>query len=126
MVEFELFQAWETFKLKNKNSTYVIFKSSILFERGWGSKFNKIISVFAPKDERVSRCRLDSNMRGDYIWSLLNSEMSDLFKNSKSHYIIHNYDTGPDLIDQINLIDEKLVNYYLECLDKNRQKNKFY
>ena len=124
VVEFELFQAWESFKKKNKNAAYVIFKSSILFERNWHTRFKKVISVFAPKDERVLRCKYETEMRIEYIWELLSKEMSELDKNSKSHYIIHNYDEAPDIIEQINRIDEKIVNYYLENLNIKKNKEK--
>jgi len=124
VVEFELFQAWESFKKKNKNASYVIFKSSILFERNWHTRFKKVISVFAPKDERVLRCKYESGMRIDYIWELLGKEMSELDKNSKSHYIIHNYDEAPDIIEQINRVDEKIVNYYLDSIKSKKSQEK--
>jgi len=63
-------------------------------------------------------------MRIEYIWELLSKEMSELDKNSKSHYIIHNYDEAPDIIEQINRIDEKIVNYYLENLNIKKNKEK--
>ncbi len=124
VIEFELFQAWEAFKKKNKNSAYVIFKSSILFERNWNTRFKKVISVFTPKDERVLRCKYETGMRVDYIWELFSKEMSELDKNSKSHYIIHNYDEAPDIIEQVNRVDEKIINFYLENLNIKKSKEK--
>jgi dephospho-CoA kinase len=114
VVEFELFQSWETFKMKHKDKPYIIFESSILFERKWENKFNKIISVFAPKEERVYRAKMETDMRVDYIWSSLDKEIPDLEKNSNSHYIIHNYENGPDILKQINHIDTKLIDMYIE------------
>jgi dephospho-CoA kinase len=92
----------------------VIFESSILFERGWDSKFDKVISVFAPKEERVYRCKMDTDRRVDEIWTLFDKEMSELSKNNKSDYVIHNYDTGPDLLTQVNNIDLEITNYSFE------------
>lgn len=114
VVEFELLQAWDKFKEKHKDKPYVIFESSILFERKWDQKFDRVISVFAPKEERVYRAKMDSSMRIDYIWSSFDKEISELEKNSNSNYIIHNYDGGPDVLDQVNGIDTKITNIYLD------------
>ena len=114
VVEFEVFQAWERFKQKHKDKPYVIFESSILFERKWEKKFDKVISVFAPKEERVYRAKIDTAMRVDYLWSILDKEIQDLEKNSQSHYIIHNYENGPDVLNQINHIDTKFIDMYIE------------
>jgi len=114
VIEYDLFQAYERFKNKYYKSTYVIFESSILFERGWDSKFDKVISVFAPKEERVYRCKMDTDRRVDEIWTLFDKEMSELSKNNKSDYVIHNYDTGPDLLTQVNNIDLQITNYSFE------------
>ena len=118
VVEFELFQAWESFKLKHKDKPYVIFESSILFERKWNTKFDKVICIFASKEERVHRAKIDTAMRVDYLWSMMDKEIPELEKNSNSHYIIHNYGNGPDVLDQINLIDTKLINMYIEDVKK--------
>lgn len=118
VIEFEVFQAWESFKLKHKDKPYVIFESSILFERKWEKKFDKVISVFAPKEERVYRSKMETGMRVDYIWSLLDKEIQDLEKNSQSHYIIHNYESGPDILKQIDHIDTKLIDMYIEGIKR--------
>lgn len=109
IIEFDLFQAWERFKLKHNNSSYIIFESSIIFERGYESKFDAVISVFAPKEDRVYRCRMNSDMKVEYIWNLFSKEMSDLIKNNNSNYVVHNYDTGPDTLSQINSLDLKII-----------------
>lgn len=114
VVEFELLQAWDKFKEKHKDKPYVIFESSILFERKWDQKFDRVISVFAPKEERVYRAKMYSSMRIDYIWSSFDKEISELEKNSNSNYIIHNYDGGPDVLDQVNGIDTKITNIHLD------------
>ena len=109
VVEFELFQSWEKFKTKHKDKSYVIFESSILFERNWNKRFDKIISVFAPKEERVYRAKIDSNLGVDYLWSSFDKEITELEKNSNSHFIIHNYESGPDVLNQVNNTDKRIV-----------------
>ncbi len=124
VVEFELFQAWENFKQKHKDKPYVIFESSILFERKWNSKFDKVICIFAPKEERVYRAKIDSGMRVDYLWSNLDKEIPELEKNSNSNYIIHNYGNGPDVLNQINHIDTKLIDMYIEGIKEEKSVKK--
>jgi dephospho-CoA kinase len=121
VVEFELFQSWESFKNKHKDKAYVIFESSILFERNWEKRFDKIISVFAPKEERVYRAKMDSNMRVDYIWSSFDKEITELEKNSNSHIIIHNYESGPDILDQVNNTDKRIVDLSISKNKKNEK-----
>ena len=113
IVEFELFQAWERFKLKHSKSSYVIFESSILFERGYESKFDAVISVFAPKEDRVYRCKMNTSMNIEYIWNIFSKEMPDLNKNNRSNYVIHNYDSGPDVLNQVNSLDKKIIDHII-------------
>jgi dephospho-CoA kinase len=119
IIEFELFQVWERFKQKHSGSSYVIFKSSILFERGWETKFDQIISVFAPKEERVLRAKTSTNLRVDFIWSTLDKGIPDLTKNKKSTYVIHNYESGPELLSQVNNVDTKIIETHLRTYRKS-------
>lgn len=114
IVEFELFEAWNRFKEKNKKSSYIIFESSIIFEREYQDKFDAIISVFAPKEERVYRYKTQTGMLVEYVWNIFGKEMSDLEKNTNSNYVIHNYDSAPDVLNQVNNLDKTIVNRILE------------
>ena len=113
IVEFELFQCWERFKQKHSGSSYIIFKSSLLFERGWENKFDQVIAVFAPREERVYRAKMSTNLRVDFIWSNLDKGIPELTKNKKSTYVIHNYEGAPDILSQVNQIDQKIVETHL-------------
>jgi dephospho-CoA kinase len=120
IIEFELFETWNKFKFKHKDSSYIIFESSILFERHYENKFDEIISVFAPKEDRVYRCKMNTDMKVEHIWNLFSKEMSEIEKNNKSNYVIHNYDNGPDVLTQINSLDLKIIeniiqNRYEKC-----------
>jgi dephospho-CoA kinase len=113
IVEFELFDAWNRFKEKNKKSSYIIFESSILFERGYQDKFDAVISVFAPKEDRVYRCKMNTGMLVEYVWDIFGKEMTDLEKNTNSNYVIHNYDSGPDVLNQVNSLDKKIIDHII-------------
>jgi len=117
--EFEIFKAYEKFRLKNKQSIYCVFHSSILFERGWDENMDANISVFSTQNDRIERC---SYITGDKITDITNSmssEMNDLKKNDKSDYIIHNYSSDEQivfgsLLTQVSKIDQKIIDKYLQ------------
>lgn len=113
LVEFELFECYNRFKIKNSDKPYTIFHSSLVFERNYEKKFDNIISVFAKKDDRIYRCQLETGEKLEYIHSLLSKEMSENFKNKMSDYVIHNYKNAPDILNQIKKIDNKIVDDYL-------------
>lgn len=122
VVEFELFQAWNSFKEKHKGSPYIIFESSILFERRWNKRFDKVICIFAPKEERVYRAKQLLGYSVEFLWSTLDKEIPELEKNTNSNYIIHNYGNGPNVLDQINHIDTVIINNYIENEKKTVKK----
>lgn len=117
--EFELFKAYEKFRLKNKQSIYTIFHSSILFERGWDKKMDFNINVFSPPTERMERCKyLNPDILISDIYHNMSIEMGDLDKNQKADYVIHNYEDVDvkvfgDLLTQVNKIDQKIIDKYL-------------
>lgn len=115
--EFELKRAYERFILENRQSVYVIFHSSILFERGWEKDMDFNINVFTPKDVRSLRCQKITKQSSYNISELMKGEMDDLVKNKLSDYMIHNYPSATiafgDVCDQVNKIDQKIIDKYL-------------
>jgi len=130
IVEYDLFDAYKKYELKNMNSIYTVFHSSILFERDWNKKMDFTISVFSPTSDRVERCQKESDLKLADIYNLSQREMKDLSKNSLSDYVIHNYndEINPfgDILTQINKIDQRLIDNYLSIERKLRLKNGMY
>ena len=124
IVEYELFDAYKKYQLKNTNSIYTVFHSSILFERDWNKKMDYSISVFSPVSDRVERCQEISDYKLTDIYNLCQREMKDLSKNSLSDFVIHNYndDINPfgDILTQVNKIDQKIIDKYLSSERKIR------
>lgn len=114
LCEFELFEAWSRFKQKHADKPYVIFESSIIFERNWQSRFSGTICVFSPKEERVRRARENTGKRIDHLWTQMDTEISEFDKNTASTWIVHNYEDAPDILKQVNSIDTKIIDLYLE------------
>ena len=119
VVEPELIKAYDSYRIKNINSIYSIFHSSILFERGWDKKMDYNISVFAPINDRANRCKDITNQKIIDIYTSFQGEMNELSKNTLSTYVIHNYDdinntkAIGDLNRQVDKIDQKIIDKYL-------------
>ena len=123
LIEFEIFETYKKFKLKQKDKTYIIFHSSLIFERNYQKKFDSIISVFAPKSDRMERYHMQTGESPTNIQNLFSREISDFSKNQMSDFIIHNYLDAPDILQQVQNIDDKIIeskinNYILTSYDK--------
>jgi dephospho-CoA kinase len=124
IVEPVLFNIWEKFQQKNAQSIYCIFHSSIIFERNWNKKFNKCISVFAPKTERVKRAQeKEPLLLISIIYDLLAKEFDDLDKNRLSEFIIHNYSEATDITRQVDNIDQQIIDMFLKDEQIKSSKN---
>ena len=110
--EDDIFKAYDRFNKKNKNSIYTVFKSSILFEYGWDKKMDYNITVFAPSNVRIDRCRFNTDHSIMEIHKLIKTEMDDLDKNQKSNYVIHNYEPS-DVLNDVCKVDKLIIDRYL-------------
>lgn len=110
--EEDLFKAYNRFNIKNKNSVYTIFKSSLLFELGWDKKMDSNINIFAPSNVRIDRCRFHTDHSMSEIYQLVKTEMDDLDKNKKADYVIHNYEPN-DVLTEVSKIDKVIIDRYL-------------
>lgn len=108
IAELELLRLYESWRFVNKDASYTIFKSSILFERKLNTSMNYIISTFRPKDERAANLsRMGVKMLEAH--DIISSEMDELSKNQLSNWIIHNYnDSNLPLITQAKEIHDKI------------------
>lgn len=120
LIEFELFEAYDRFRKKHTDSQYTIFHSSIIFEKNWNKKFDRVITVYTPKNERIDRYRNITGDKLEVIHSLFSKEINEIHKNQSSDHIIHNYLNAPDILKQIESIDSKIVDFYLSVNKKNK------
>jgi len=113
LIEFELFESYHKFKQKQKDKSYVMFHSSMIFEKNYQKKFDSIVNVFAPTADRMERYIMQTGDPITLVQNLFSKEISDLSKNQNSNFIIHNYQDAPDVLDQVQNIDDKLVDKFL-------------
>lgn len=120
LIEFELFEAYEKFRNKNRDKQYTIFHSSLIFEKNWSKKFDRVITVFAPKQERIQRYKILTGANLQTIHGIFGREINEIQKNQSSDFIIHNYQEAADILKQVENIDDKIVDYYL-ALNKKKE-----
>lgn len=120
IIDFELRTAYDKFVRKNRKSTYTVFMSSILFERGLDTYMDFKVSVFCPKKERINRGKISTNNSMLALENILRDETDDLLKNKFADFVIHNYDNSEmDLFTQINDLDLKIIDKYIETNQNN-------
>ena len=81
----------------------VAIESAILFESGFSDVVDKIVTVVAPIDVRVSRVMSRDSTTRDKVMERINSQMGDDEKISKSDFIIENDGCKP-LNEQIDVM----------------------
>jgi dephospho-CoA kinase len=119
MVEGRVFDAFDDF-VDKYGSQYVIFQSSLIVERNWGSRFDYTINVFAPLETRIHRYVNSTGESLESTWKVFEKEISDREKNSKCDYVIHNYTDGPDILRTIENLDNNFVEEYFRLNRKIR------
>ena len=98
------FDSW----LINQKSRYVIKEVAILFEINSENYFDYIISVIAPKNERVKRVVLRGNHSESDFNAIANNQLSDAYKVKKSDFVITN-----KLLTDTKKQVSKLHNFFL-------------
>ena len=75
-----------------QTSPYVIQENAILFENGTSHKFDYIITVTAPLDEKIQRVMVRDNVKRADVLTRINNQISDSEKIKRSDFVIHNLD----------------------------------
>jgi dephospho-CoA kinase len=123
LIEYPLFESFDRFVKKNQGRCYVIFLSSIIFERNWNKRFDSVVNVFKPKEDRVS---LISAVTGRNILStydLFNNEFDELEKNKLSDFVIHDYLGELQVRKQIINCDDAIMDSYFSNERESREIN---
>jgi dephospho-CoA kinase len=113
IIRDDIINSYDNFIRKNSKSQYIIFHSSILFDRSdIYNQMDYTICVYAPISKRLERaCHVNNNNSFDYQIQTnhkLSKEKDELEKNKMADFTIHNYG-DIDVLNQINEIDKKIV-----------------
>lgn len=92
----------------HQTKKYTLYETAILFESGSYKMLDKIITVFAPKEERIARTMKRDNLSREEVLSRMDKQISEEEKMSKSDFIIYNDHSQP-LIHQVLTIHQQLI-----------------
>jgi dephospho-CoA kinase len=85
-VVFDHFATWE----KNQTTPYVIMEAAILFESGASKLVDKIATIVAPVEERISRVTQRSKLSRQQVVERMKNQLDDEARIKLSDYVIHN------------------------------------
>lgn len=100
------FKEW----VERQNSPYVIYESAILFESGKKDNFDKIITVYADLEKRISRAISRDNSSREEVIKRVKNQLPDEQKKLMSDYIINN-NSNENLDVQILNIHKDLLTF---------------
>lgn len=109
LIELDLLKSYEKFRLSNSKEFYTIFCYDFLYERHLDSHFDYKISCYRPSDYRKSDMKFLTNFSFTDIEKILDNEMSEHTKNTKSDHMIQNYNFGTNNLEDIVVGLEKQI-----------------
>lgn len=101
---FEEYFEWLKYRQHEK---YTIMEAAIIFEGGYDRMFDRIITVYAPEELRISRTMKRGNIERSAVIERINNQLNDEMKVQKSDYVIYN-DNNQLVIPQILKIHYQL------------------
>lgn len=121
IVQLDLIKAYEKWRIKNWNSVYTIFKSSVLFERDLDKHMNFTISVYRPSGLRKWDLTQNTQISKHTIDFILDNEMDELVKNTKSTYQVNNYSSMEiSYSERTENLKKQVENIHSALLKKNQ------
>ncbi|MBN8702108.1 MAG: dephospho-CoA kinase [Bacteroidetes bacterium] len=93
--------------VQQQHAPYILKEAAILFESGSSKNLNKVISVVAKLEDRITRVMARNKITRIQVEERINNQISDEERIAKSDFIIYNNDTV-SLIEQVITIDKIL------------------
>ena len=112
MIEKKLFLAYEKFQKDNFEAVYTIFKSNLLFERGWYGEMDLNIIVDAPLLIRYNRGLKKTDLSVRQLELLIDKESNSNVKGALADYVIDNY-SDANVEKKILEIDQEIINRFI-------------
>jgi len=99
----EVLSDFDKWTIKHQNKSIVAMEAAILFESGYDKNMDIIITVTAPKEERIKRILKRNKTSREEILSRMSNQLPEEDKCKKSDYVIYN-DNDVAIIPQIEEI----------------------
>ncbi len=105
-VVFEHFNCWA----EKQTTPYVIMEAAILFESGASKLVDRIATIVAPVEERISRVTRRNKLNRDQVMERIKNQMTDEERIKMSDYVINNSENNM-IIPVILRINEDLLTH---------------
>ncbi len=102
-------EAFEEWAQENEKSPYVVKEAAILLETGAYHDLDKVVSVFAAKEDRIRRVMKRDNTDEESVKKRMRFQYSDEERNELADFIIMN-EEGVDLLPKVMELHEILLN----------------
>lgn len=100
----ERFNRWAS----ASDSPYVIMEAAILFEAGADSLVDRVVTISAPVEERISRVMGRNELTREEVIRRINNQLGDEEREEQSYYVINNSDNEM-IIPEILKIHEDML-----------------
>lgn len=90
------------------NKAYTLYEAAIMFESGSYKLMDKMISVFAPLEDRISRTMKRDHISREEVLERVNKQMPEEEKMKRADFVIYNDHSQP-LIQQVLTIHQQLI-----------------
>jgi dephospho-CoA kinase len=92
----------------SKDVPYVIIEAAILFEAKADILVDRVVSVSAPVEERISRVMGRSELSRDEVIERINNQLEDDEREEQSYYVINNADNEMIIPEILKINDDML------------------
>lgn len=90
------------------NQPYTLYEAAIMFESGSYKLLDKVITVFAPLEDRIQRTIQRDKISREEVLERMNKQLPEEEKIKRADFVIYN-DHTESLIEQVLVIHRKLL-----------------
>jgi dephospho-CoA kinase len=105
-VVFKHFDEW----VEKQEAPYVIMEAAILFESGANRQVDRVLTVVAPLEERITRVMQRNNLTREQILERIKNQMTDEERTKLSDYVINNSE-GDMIIPSVLEVHQSMLSY---------------
>ena len=103
-----VFQDTLSWYQQHQNIPYTLYEAAILYETGSYKFLDKVITVFAPLEDRIERTMKRDKLNKDEVMERINKQMPEEEKMKRADFVIYN-DYSQPLIEQVLTIHRHIM-----------------
>jgi dephospho-CoA kinase len=107
-VVFDHFIQWA----EKQTAPYVIMEAAILFESGGSKLVDRVATIVAPVEERISRVTLRNKLTREQVMDRIRNQMTDEERVKRSDYVINNSENEMIIPVILKINDDILTHLY--------------